>query len=148
MKILIIDTNLVFSAILNPRSKIGTFILQEAGDRVEFFAPTYLREEMEKHFDRLIEITTAPPETMHIIMMEVYQRIHFINDALIPFEHYHTALPLVRNIDMNDIAFVALNEYLDELLWTGDMQLYNGLKAKGYDKVLNFEEVKAYLDRE
>lgn len=103
---------------------------------------------MEKHFDRLIEITPAPPETMHIIMTEVYQRIHFINDALIPFEHYHTALPLVRNIDMNDIAFVALNEYLDELLWTGDMQLYNGLKAKGYDKVLNFEEVKAYLDRE
>lgn len=41
MKILIIDTNLVFSAILNPRSNIGTFILQEAGDRVEFFAPTY-----------------------------------------------------------------------------------------------------------
>lgn len=148
MKILIIDTNVVFSAVLNPRRKIGEFILQKAGEQVEFFAPIYLREEMEKHFDRLVKIANTTPEAIRTTMTQVYQHIHFINDALIPFEHYHTALPLVRDIDMNDITFVALNEYLDELLWTGDMQLYNGLKAKGYDKVLNFEEVLAYLDSE
>ncbi len=148
MKILIIDTNVVFSAVLNPRSKIGEFILKEAGEQAEFFAPTYLRDEMEKHFDRLVEIANAAPEAIRTTMTQVYQRIHFINDALIPFEHYSAALQLVRDIDMNDIAFVALNEYLDEFLWTGDMRLYNGLKAKGYDKVLTFEEVLEYLAAE
>lgn len=148
MKILILDTNVVFSAVLNPRRKIGVFILEEAGKRVEFFAPTYLRQEMENHFDRLVEIADTTPENIRTTMTRVYQHIHFINDALIPFEHYRAALALVRNIDINDIAFVALNEYLDEFLWTGDMQLYNGLKAKGYDKVLNFEAVLAYLERE
>ncbi|GJM35619.1 MAG: hypothetical protein DHS20C18_46200 [Saprospiraceae bacterium] len=43
---------------------------------------------------------------------------------------------------MDDLPFVALTEYLDELLWTGDNQLYNGLKKKGYKKVVNFEFIK------
>ena len=43
---------------------------------------------------------------------------------------------------MDDIVFVALTEYLNELFWTGDKELWEGLRARGYDKVVNFQEVK------
>lgn len=39
---------------------------------------------------------------------------------------------LVRNIDPDDVTFVALTNYMGETLWTGDNQLYKGLKKLGY----------------
>lgn len=71
-----------------------------------------------------------------------YTKINFISDAQIPIEFYIKAAPLVRDIDPNDIVFVALNEYLDEFLWTGDKRLYEGLIERGYTKVIDFEEIK------
>jgi len=43
-------------------------------------------------------------------------------------------------------VFVALNEYLDEFLWTGDKKLYEGLIKKGYGKVVNFNMIKELFD--
>ena len=42
---------------------------------------------------------------------------------------------------MNDIAFVALNEYQESTLWTGDKALPIGLKKKGYDRVISTEDM-------
>jgi predicted nucleic acid-binding protein len=47
---------------------------------------------------------------------------------------------------MDDLVFVALNEYLDKVLWTGDMKLYKGLKKKGYKKVVTFREIQKALN--
>jgi predicted nucleic acid-binding protein len=75
----------------------------------------------------------------------VYARITFISDSLIPYEFYAKALKYVRDIDMDDLVFVALNEFLDKFLWTGDMKLYNGLKKKGYSKVVTFTDIQKKL---
>jgi predicted nucleic acid-binding protein len=48
---------------------------------------------------------------------------------------------LVKAIDMNDIAFVALNEFQNSILWTGDKPLVKGLRLVGYDRVLLTNEM-------
>ena len=40
-----------------------------------------------------------------------------------------------------DLDFVALTYYLKGFLWTGDKILYNGLKKKGFKKVVNTQEL-------
>jgi len=44
-------------------------------------------------------------------------------------------------VDLNDIAFVALNEYKNAQLWTGDKVLIKGLKAMGYDRIKTTREM-------
>ena len=46
---------------------------------------------------------------------------------------------------MDHIVLVALAEYTNNLLWTGDKTLYDGLKAQGYDKIVNWEEVQQLI---
>jgi predicted nucleic acid-binding protein len=60
---------------------------------------------------------------------------------LIPKKEKIKAYNLVKDVDLNDIAFVALNEYKQALLWTGDKVLINGLKAKAYDRIITTEEM-------
>lgn len=47
------------------------------------------------------------------------------------------ALKLTHDIDIDDIDFVALTLYLKGALWTGDKNLYNGLKNKRFKRVFN-----------
>ena len=53
---------------------------------------------------------------------------------------------LIRNIDPDDVTFVALANYMDEKLWTGDAKLYQGLRTLGYENVVNFEDLRKAHD--
>ena len=55
MKI-VVDTNIAFSAILNTETKIGDLLMNSEG-LLEFHACQYLRIEIHKHRERLIEIS-------------------------------------------------------------------------------------------
>jgi predicted nucleic acid-binding protein len=48
---------------------------------------------------------------------------------------------LVSDIDFNDFAFVAVANYLDALLWTGDKALIEGLRHKGYERTVTTPEL-------
>lgn len=145
MKIFVLDSNLIFSAALNINNPIGTFIMSANERKVEFYAPTYLQDEIEKYLPKLIEISKLKESEMRRIIQLLYTQINFILDDQIPVEFYLKVLPFVRDIDLNDLVFVALNEYLDELLWTGDLALYNGLVSKGYTKVVTFDYIKEQI---
>lgn len=71
-----------------------------------------------------------------------YQKIHFVDDAEIPIPVYMEAAQWVRDVDMDDLVFVALNNHLGSVLWTGDTKLFRHLVGRGYERVVNFEELK------
>lgn len=100
-----------------------------------------MKGEIEDHFEKLLELTKLSAEAIRESIQLVYEKINFIDDQLIPIKYYSKAAHLVRDIDFKDIVFVALNEYMDELFWTGDMKLYKGLIAKGYSKVVRFDDI-------
>lgn len=52
----VVDSNIVFSAMLNPESSIGDIILNSQ-DAFSFYACAYLREEISDHKDKIIKLT-------------------------------------------------------------------------------------------
>ena len=53
------------------------------------------------------------------------------------------------DIDEEDSLFVALSNHLHSSLWTGDKRLLNGLKKKGYSKVLSTDDLYTiYIEKE
>jgi len=47
----------------------------------------------------------------------------------------------VKDINPDDVDFVALTTYLKGCLWTGDKELYNGLKDKRFRCVYNTSDI-------
>lgn len=127
----VVDTNIVFSAVLNTESKIGDLLMNSHG-MFEFHSCDTLRAELEEHKEKLLDISGMSGEQLDQSIYQIMNQIIFTNEALIPFEYWLRGAELVRDIDMNDIAFLALAEYLGVKLWTGDKELVKGLVKKGF----------------
>jgi len=147
MKI-VVDTNIVFSAIMNTQGKLGQVIIN--GSRFfQFYSIALLKDELNNHKNKILRYSGYSDEQYEQILKIILGKIRFVEDILIPDEEFRKALKLVIDIDENDAPFVALNGHLNSNLWTGDMKLYNGLKAKGYTRIKSTEEIyKIYLEKE
>ena len=134
MKI-VLDTNIIFSAVLNSSGKIGDLLLT-SDDVFQFYTCDYLRDELAEHHDKLKRISKLSDKEITFSKELIFKNIHFINEYLIPNEHLTYAENLVADVDPNDSDFIALCAFLGCPLWSGDKKLQKGLIAKGYDKVM------------
>jgi len=76
---------------------------------------------------------------------DIFDCLNFISEEQIPYQYWQEAIPLVRDTDMDDIAFVVLSEYLDAQLWTGDKKLLKGLTNMGFTKGVTTDEIYSLL---
>ncbi|MEI6694418.1 MAG: PIN domain-containing protein [Bacteroidota bacterium] len=144
----VIDTNIVFSAILNTQSRIGHLILN-GSKHFDYYTVAQLKQEITEHHKKIMKITGYS----EIQFLEIYQlivnKIKFVDDILISDKDIEKAFKLVSDIDEEDSLFVALSNHLHSNLWTGDKKLLNGLKKKGYIRVLSTDDLyKIYFEKE
>jgi predicted nucleic acid-binding protein len=147
MKI-VVDSNIVFSAILNAQSNIGQLLIN-GSKYFDFFTIGLLKDEIINHREKILRIAgfTEPQFTDTFLL--IIKNIKLVDDVLLSDEDIDQAINLVSDIDENDAMFIALNIHLSSILWTGDKRLINGLKKKSYSKIVTTDELhQIFLDKE
>ena len=142
---IIVDTNIVFSAILNSSSRIGKILLNSKG-HFQFYSCDYLRTEIQKQRSKLLKLTKLTENKLSELEVLVTHNITFIDERLLPQELLLKTEALLKTIDPNDTPFVALAKHLKGSHWTGDMQLYNGLKSKRFKGIILTTDLSLLLD--
>lgn len=142
---IIVDTNIVFSAILNSTSRIGKILLSSKG-HFQFYTCNYLRTEIQRHHNKLLKLTKLTEDELAELEELVTHNVTFIDERLLPEELLLKTEKLLKLIDPNDTPFIALTKHLKGRLWTGDMQLYNGLKSKRFKDIILTSELSLLLD--
>ena len=138
---IVVDTNIVFSALLKSNSIIGSLLL-DSRDRFKFYSCKYLHKEIHNHLPKIRRLLRLDDNNLFELLHLIESNIFFIDEAFLPLSIIADAKELVRDVDFDDFAFVALALHLDALLWTGDKALMEGLKRKGYRKVINTAELQ------
>jgi predicted nucleic acid-binding protein len=141
---IVVDTNIVFSALINSGSTIPEMIVAPFSN-FKFFTSDYLFKELENHKGKLQKASKLTEEEISRAKTELFKYIKTISLELIPQEMWLVAEDLTFDIDPDDIPFVALSIFLDAHLWTGDKILYAGLKKKGFNNVLLTPELREML---
>jgi len=72
----------------------------------------------------------------------ILKNVTLINENQIPKEIWQKSFELTKDVDENDTAFVALTEFAEGKLWSLDKKLINGLKRKGFQKIIETGELK------
>lgn len=125
-----VDTNILFSALLQPGNRFLTVLARRGG----IYVTETVLTELYRHNEKLLQVSkvgeTDVVETYHnlITWLELYK------EARIPRSCWDEAQALCHDIDPGDTVHVALALALDGLLWTGDKRLRDGLLAKGFDR--------------
>ena len=89
-----------------------------------------MRTEIQRHRNKLLKLTKHTEDQLSELEDLVTQHITFIDERLIPQDILIKTEIQLKAIDPDDTVFVALAKHLEGKLWTGDLQLYNGIKAK------------------
>ena len=137
---IVVDTNIVFSAILNTNSKIYKIILQPKS-KLNLYSTDQLEYELAEHWNKLKKVSKYSEIELHKTSTLITSKIKFISAELIPRNLFINAEKLTKDIDIDDTEFVALTEHIRGKLWTGDKELIKGLKKKKWDKIISTEEL-------
>jgi predicted nucleic acid-binding protein len=121
----VVDTNIVFSAILNTNSKISKIILQPKS-KLNLYSTDQLQYEIAEHWAKLRKISKYSEIDLHRTSTLIISKIKFISVQLIPKNLFIAAEKLTNNIDIDDTEFVALTDHIQGKLWTGDKELMKG----------------------
>jgi predicted nucleic acid-binding protein len=140
MRKIIVDTNIIFSCLLNSQGTIGDLIFNSE-DIFNFYSNQYMRFEIQKHWNKLLKISRLTNNDLQIAYDKMLTKLTFINEELIAKNDWEKAETLVADVDCDDTDFVALSRYLKGSLWTGDKPLYQGLKAKRFRTVYNTQDM-------
>ncbi len=136
----VVDTNIIFSAMLNTNSRIAGVLLRPK-TTLTFYSTEQLRLEIENHSGKLMALAKYSEYEFKRVFNLFARRIRFVDRQLIPSHFYQEALSLTEDVDIDDTEFVALTLYLNGKLWSGDRTLRTELVKKGWDKFVTLNEL-------
>ncbi len=130
----VVDTNLVFSALIPKSSKIREIFFES---NLTFYSPDFLITEINTHKDKLLKHSKLTESEFYLYFNGLFERIKFIPIDFIGTESRQKAYDLCKDVDIKDTPFIALAIDPDIPMWTGDKKLKEGLRLKGYQNFYN-----------
>ena len=144
---IVIDTNILISSLYKP-SGITYELMSKLSETHQLFISDISITEIFKHQERILKSTKIAAVDFEKLKSKILQKTETIALSLIPFSISEYSFKLVKGIDENDFAFFATSIFVNGFLWTSDKPLYNGLKEKDFDNVLNSNEIKILIGYE
>ncbi|HNE49569.1 MAG: PIN domain-containing protein [Chitinophagales bacterium] len=141
--LLISDTNIIVSALINPAGTVSKIIFSKK--KFKIIAPIFLKKEIENNKQKFLNYTNYTGQELNSVLKELYAQIEFIDNKEVPKLYVEKAYHLVKDIDLDDVEFVELALYKKCPIWTTDRVLANGLRKKGFTKIITTSELKKYL---
>ncbi|MGK7939992.1 MAG: PIN domain-containing protein [Crocosphaera sp.] len=135
-KAIIIDTNIVFSALLEQSSRFSQIIVFSDYD---FFVNEQMLVEIFKYKEKILKLSKLSENELMEAYKILIKRINLYKEQYISSQNWQTAYSLCQNVDENDTPHVALTLELDGLLWTGDKKLKQGLMNKGFTQFFSVD---------
>jgi predicted nucleic acid-binding protein len=143
---LVVDTNIIISALITPEGTISRLLLQDLADS-QLISPHFLFDEIISKYDKIQSITQLSDEDLKELFYLLIKHIDFIDNDLISCENQKKAFTLVSDIDKKDLLFVALSIQTGFSLWSGDLKLVKGLKTRGFASVLETKEIVERINK-
>lgn len=138
--IVVVDMNILFSAVITPDNRIGEVIAHPAPP-FEKITCHYAFVELFKHQPKIMKLAKRPENEILDILHTVLRHIEFYNETIIDQEYWKEAERLTIDVDAFDINYVALALQTGGWLWTGDKKLVVHLQKTGFNRTISTSEL-------
>jgi predicted nucleic acid-binding protein len=143
--IIIVDSNILFSACISPNSKISEILFSPL-PHIQRISCYYAIAELFKHQKRIIKLSKLSPDKLNLLFYAMLRQVEFLNENMIDAKNWREADALTSGVDSNDISFVALALQKNGCLWTGDKKLTEHLRKNNFNEVINTTDLYNLLE--
>ena len=132
MRTIVVDTNILFSALLKESSLFARLIL--AGDE-QFVVNELVLTELFRHKEKIARLSQLHEDDVVLLYYKLIRSLELYKEELLSPRSRSKAYQLCKGIDETDAPHVAIALELDGWLWTGDKRLKRGLRERGFDRL-------------
>lgn len=132
----VIDTNILFSALLGRSASISR-LLFHSGHRFVICETALV--ELFKHRERIAALSSLTPDNLLAAYHRLLRRLELYKEDLVGADDWAAAMEYCAGIDMDDVPHVAVALAAGGVLWTGDQRLRRGLEARGFTRFFDPE---------
>lgn len=129
-KPVVLDTNILFSALLKRESKFAQTILSSSR---AFCLGESVIVELFKHKEKIEQFSKLSEGEVAKFLSLLLRRVTILKEDLITHSSREKAVELCKDIDEADTPHVALTLHINGQLWTGDSRLKKHLLSRGFD---------------
>lgn len=144
---IVIDTNVLMSALIKPDGVIFDLISFLQKDHLLFISD-YSLTELANHYTRILKSSKLSVTEFESNKAILFKKVDLIASDYIPDSDLSNANLLVMDVDRYDTVFVAAALSISGFLWTGDKVLYNALKSKKFNNILNTADIRKIISNE
>ena len=131
----ILDTNVIMSMLISGKSAYKPIVKFNSFVTIDYFF---------KEIDEYREIIFAKTKLEHNQLIDftnqILSNITVLPRYVVSDENVKKATQLTKNVDFNDVWFIALSLEYNLTLLTRDVKLYKGLQKKGFGKIMLFDQ--------
>lgn len=135
---IVVDTNLIFSALASKNRKILLIIFDRS---TSLYTATDLFYELFENKDKLCKASRLNEKEILDLFLKLSRRITAIAWDHLPREVIEESVRIMEGCDEKDTPFVAVALAMKAKLWTGDKRLKRCLEAKGIDICVDTAEL-------
>ena len=136
--IIIADSNIFMSALVNPTGRTASILAERK--KIQYIVPDYLIAEVTEHIPDLVK-RFKNQKTKKLL-----EGITLVSEKEVKKVNAIKAKEIVADIDIKDYPFIALHLQIKHKIWTSDKILVKGLTKKGYGHFFtSTEELSEHL---
>jgi len=131
----VIDANIIFSSLLS-----GKDFYKNLFERNRFYTSDFALQELQTYQNTILSKTKLTKQELQEFTIFVFSHLIVVPQFYITLINKYKAYELCKDIDEKDTIYIALSLELNTTLLTRDKPLFNGLKNKGFEKIMMFDQ--------
>jgi len=137
----VLDTNVIMSMLISGKSSYKPIVMFN-----RFVTIDYLFNEIDEYKMTIFEKTKLERNQLIEYTNQILSKVTVLPRYVVNDENLKKAATLTRDIDFDDVWFVALSLEYNLTLLTRDEKLFKGLRKKGFEKIMLFDHfLKSFL---
>ena len=137
----IIDTNVLMSILISGKSSYKPIVMFN-----RFVSIDFIFNEIDEYRNTIFEKSKLDKTQLTDYTDQIMSRVTILPRYVITNSNLQKATELTKDIDFNDIWFVAMSLEYGLPLLSRDVKLYNGLHKKGFKDIILFDQfLKSFM---
>jgi predicted nucleic acid-binding protein len=137
----VLDTNVIMSMLISGKSSYKPIVMFN-----RFVTIDYLFNEIDEYKMTIFNKTKLERNQLIEYTNQILSKITVLPRYVVNDENLKIAATLTKDVDFDDVWFVALSLEYNLTLLTRDEKLFKGLRKKGFEKIMMFDQfLKSFL---